>query len=175
MTGFQKGTNDRPQNEAGTFALRLVVGKTETICPSDHASQRNQVTRLGPAGTPCAGRYDGEQAGSKQSLHSGLDREGKDSVDGREGDDDGRLALQQRRASTSTLVAVQYCIPCDAVGYRGPAMTHVIRWFECPLRKVYPCPGAILHRGIPTGWLSSEDSECHDAIPDRPNPGHEDR
>lgn len=49
MTGFQKGTNGRPQNEAGTFALRLVVGKTETIGPSDHASQRNQVTRPGPA------------------------------------------------------------------------------------------------------------------------------
>lgn len=48
MTDFQKGTNDRPQNEAGTFALRLAVEKTETIGPSDHANQRNQVTRPGP-------------------------------------------------------------------------------------------------------------------------------
>lgn len=54
-----------------TFALRLAVEKMETIGPSDHANQRNQVTRpgptgaglAGPAGTPCARWYDSGQAG----------------------------------------------------------------------------------------------------------------
>lgn len=49
-----------------------------------------------------------------QTLHRGLDREGKDSVDGRQGDDDGRLALQQP-ALQHTYTAAR-TVPCT-VGY----------------------------------------------------------
>lgn len=124
MTGFQKRTNDRPQNEAGTFALRLAVEKTETIGPSDHANQRNQVTSpgpagaglAGPAGTPCCWlvrRWASWQG--MQTLHRGLDREGKDSVDGRQGDDDGRLALQQPTCTTK--VHTVHAHSCSTVLY----------------------------------------------------------
>lgn len=131
MTGFQKGTNDRPQNEAGTFALRLAVEKTETIGPSDHANQRNQVTSprpagaglAGPAGTPCACRVlagttegrAGRLARASRPLHRGLDREGKDSVDGgqaRQGDDDGRLALHD---GSTVVCTVGYCLGVEVL------------------------------------------------------------
>lgn len=50
-----------------------------------------------------------------QTLHRGLDREGKDPVDGRQGDDDGRLALQQPALQhTYTAVSTVLC----TVGYR---------------------------------------------------------
>lgn len=141
MTGFQKGTNDRPQNEAGTFALRLAVERTETIGPSDHANQRNQVTRPVPAGAGSqalqehrvlAGLLVRQWASwqDMQVLHRGLDREGKDPVDGRQGDDNGRLALQQPAYTTRTQLKAQSSSPWGTVGSRGSAMTHVNRWLK---------------------------------------------
>lgn len=172
MTGFQKGTNDRPQNEAGTFALRLAVEKTETIGPSDHANQRNQVTRpgpagaglAGPAGTPCASWYDSGQAGRACKPFT-VGWIGKV-----------KTPWTADRAMTtvawpySSQHAVQYCAPWGTVGCRGSAMTHVVRWFKCLWRRAHPCPEAILYGRIPTGWLSNEDSECHDAIWGSPSP-----
>lgn len=160
MTGFQKGTNDRPQNEAGTFALRLAVEKTETIGPSDHANQRNQVTRPGPAGparTPCAGWRAG-------TTVSKLGRASKAFTAGwiwkvmTPWTADGAMTtvtlpsrMQHTHATQQTAAAVQYCITWGTAGRRGSAMTHVNRWLSGPSKAerilVWE---AIMHGDIPT-------------------------